>query len=99
MSVKRYANFLGAMVEAPGSSYNGYMKYVLDEDYAALEEKRNELARIAVEFSTERHRLEAELRELKAVLADIEQKGHKGGYHGKGYSLANIAESSLKHGE
>jgi len=42
MSVKRYANFLGAMVEAPGSSYNGYMKYVLDEDYAALEAAINE---------------------------------------------------------
>lgn len=42
MSVKRYANFLGAMVEATGSSYNGYMKYVLDEDYAALEAAINE---------------------------------------------------------
>lgn len=34
---KRYACYDGEMVEAPGSSYNGRLKYVLENDYAALE--------------------------------------------------------------
>ena len=34
----------------------------------------------------------------KATLEDIEAKGHGGGYHGKGYSLATIAKEILNNG-
>ena len=29
------------------------------------------------------------------VLADIEEKGHRGGYHGHGYTLATIAGDAI----
>ena len=40
--------------------------------------------------------LDRRIEKLETALRDIEQKGHHGGYHGMGYSLATIAQEALE---
>ena len=48
-------------------------------------------------FADELVELAAErIEKLETALRDIEQKGHHGGYHGMGYSLATIAQEALE---
>ena len=39
------------------------------------------------------------LTHYEAALRDIERKGHTGGYHGKGHSLATLAGEALRQAE
>ena len=46
----------------------------------------------------EESKLYVQMMKYKAALIEIEEKGHAA-YHGRGYSLADIAQKALKGGE
>jgi hypothetical protein len=68
--------------------------YVRHEDYAYRENDNKNLAMMNQGLVERNAALEAECARLRAVLEDIEKKGH-GDFHGRGYTLANIADRAL----
>ena len=55
---------------------------------------QNAGSRVCEEAADALEAKDAEIERLRAELRDIEQKGHSE-YHGRGFSLANIAEAAL----
>lgn len=90
MSVKRY-DFGPVQPEHYERAGGDFVPF---EDYAALFSLNTDLIAEADQSRAKIAALEAELNRLRVVLQEIEKKGH-GDHHGRGYTLANIADRAL----
>lgn len=57
-----------------------------------------EQARLLGMSATRELKLRTEIEHYRKVLQEIESKGHSN-YHGRGYTLANIAQAALEYGQ
>lgn len=60
------------------------------------QKKIEELRALVLQSRTMMHKLKVDVDQFRGTLEQIEELGHRGGYHGKGYSLATMAEEALK---